>query len=264
MNKSEEIEEGSGTGTHAGTKERIAYRALLRDTIALLGEEKRKTLPIQLPPLPKTSFVPASVPVPGFSSSPSRTPQPSPKTSFVPVPARVPDPSFSFSPSSDSKAVQSTALQGARSAHSSFNLASHFPDLAHLPTPPDDSRAQENAARWKKAQVTASVVILSFGEKDDQLLYLKNLAKAIHTRLKPTKILDGQLLEKEKRWETLFRVNTFDLLLVTEAGLAKTDILKKLVEEPSFSAKTPLLLLTPTVMQEKAALWKKICLIVKK
>jgi hypothetical protein len=160
------------------------------------------------------------------------------------VPAPVPAPGPSFSPS--------------------FNISSHFPELSHIDKPPDDAQAKESSARWKKSQVTAYVVLLSFGEKEEQLTYLKNLAKAIHTRLKPTKILDGISLEKEKRWETLFLVNSFELVIVPEAGLLKTQELKRIVENPVFTAKTQLIILTPALMQDKAALWKKVCHMLKK
>lgn len=136
--------------------------------------------------------------------------------------------------------------------------------MSHIDRPPDDASAKENSIRWKKAQVSAFVVILSFGEKEEQLTYLKNLAKAIHTRLKPTKILDGNSLEKEKRWETLFLVNSFELVIVQETGLLKTQELKRIVENPAFCAKTQLIVLTPDLVKDKASLWKKICHMVKK
>lgn len=142
---------------------------------------------------------------------------------------------------------------------SSFNLSSLFPEMHHIATPPDDSRAKENATRWKKWKINAPVILLSFGEEEEELTYLKNLAKAIHTRLKGAKILDGYAFEKEKRWETLFRVNAFELILVTQKGLGKTELFKALVEEPSFAVKTPLFILTPPIMQDKVGLWKKIC-----
>lgn len=215
-----------------------SFSALLRDTVALLKEEKRTTLllskPIHTAPKhssPEFSFVnvPVPLPVPDLSPLPPPSPPPAPKKP-------------SFTP----------------------NLSHHFPELAHVDRPPDDANARENSALWKKSKIGASVIIFSFGKKEEELLYLKNLAKAIHTRLKPTKILDGNALEKEKRWETLFLVNSFDLILVPEHGFLQSAELKNLVQEPSFSSKTALLLLTPALMQEKAALWKKICQILQK
>lgn len=146
------------------------------------------------------------------------------------------------------------------------SLARHFPSLALADTPPDDARAKEIASRWKRLELGASVLLLSFGE--EELPFLKNLAKAIHTQLKPTKILDALALEKEKKWALIFQMNKLDLVIAEEEPLIKMPELKRLLEPATalsvpLLAKTPLILLTPDVKKDKAALWKKICHLLK-
>ena len=152
----------------------------------------------------------------------------------------------------------STELQGIQKS-----LSLHFPQLQILEKIPSDATAKENAALWKKARVDASVLVLSFGEKEEDLLFLKNLAKAIHTRLKPTKILDALAFEREKRWESFFQINTFELIIATDEALVKTDELRRLLDSPLL-AKTARILLTAALKQDKAALWKKVCQLTKK
>ena len=148
-------------------------------------------------------------------------------------------------------------------------LARNFPTVVYVETPPDDARAKEVASRWKKHVVSANALILSFGEKDEELLLLKNLAKAIHTQLKPTKILDALSLEKEKKWELIFQLNAFELIIAEESSFFKLLEIKDFyqpatsVSDPLL-ANTPLILLNPEIKKDKAALWKKICHILRK
>jgi hypothetical protein len=140
----------------------------------------------------------------------------------------------------------------------------NFPGLGYVETPPNDTRAKEAAVRWKKYETGAKVLILAFGEKEEELLYLKNLAKAIHTKLKTTKIIDAQALENDKKWETFFGVNQFELIIASKQPLFSSPELKRYFQEESsislpLLAKAPLILLTPEVKQDKASLWKKIC-----
>jgi hypothetical protein len=81
--------------------------------------------------------------------------------------------------------------------------------------------------------------------------------------------LDGQSLDKEKCWELLFQINSLELVVVEESSLFKMTELRRLYQPAtSFSypllANIPLILLSPESRSDKAALWKKICLMLKK
>lgn len=149
-----------------------------------------------------------------------------------------------------------------------------FPQIPLTEKIPDDTLAKENENQWKKYQTSAEVILLSFQENEADLLFLKNLAKAIHTNLRPTKILEGARLEKEKKWELFFEINTPRLILSSEKALQNTVELKKLYK-PATLTSSPLLSSTPLLLLQepasyaqdkalKAQLWNALCQILKK
>ena len=219
-------------------------KRLLQDTLALIHKEsfKRKTLRLDLP---APAHAPAPVQVhPQPVHSPLLPPAASPKPlSSTPIP-----PSQTPAP----------APQTFRTS-----ITRHFPQLQILEKIPSDAAAKENAALWKKARIDAAVLVLSFGEKEEDLLFLKNLAKAIHTRLVPTKMIDALAFEREKRWESFFQINSFELIIAQEEALMRTEELRRLLDSPLL-AKTARILLTDALKQDKATLWKKVCQLAKK
>ncbi|MBI2743652.1 MAG: hypothetical protein HYX48_07020 [Chlamydiales bacterium] len=218
-------------------------------TTQIIFSAPKRAAPTQEPPAPQVAVVKRPVEAP-----PSAAPQPA--AAALPVKA------------------QATSVQPVRTAPQvpanewKLALARHFPSMPTVDRPPDDARAIEISSRWKRHLLSASVLILYFGEKEEELLYLKNLAKAIHTQIKPTKILDALSLEKEKKWELTFQLNQLELIIADEASLFKLPELKRFYQAPTsvslpMVSKVPLILLNPEVKLDKAALWKKICLILK-
>jgi hypothetical protein len=138
---------------------------------------------------------------------------------------------------------------------------------------PDDAAAQRAAARWQEPAPAAPVVILSFGHSGAQLSFLKQLARAIDTRLLPTKIIDGQRLEREKKWDLFLADPGLKWILAPEQELANFPALLCLYRElpatsERFLGNTPLLLLPPAARflqhpEEKRALWNTLCRLLK-
>ncbi len=60
-------------------------------------------------------------------------------------------------------------------------------------------KQKRSPSAGKKHVIPASALILSFNEKEEELLLLKNLAKAIHTQLKPDQNLGCHLALKKRR-----------------------------------------------------------------
>jgi hypothetical protein len=228
-----------------------AYRELIRDTLALVKEErKEKEVILSSKELSeffsqnKTEIREYAAPV---ISMPIIKPRPVEEVkSIAPIPVAAPKPQKVLpTPSDEWKKA----------------LMRNFPHLTYVEQVPDDAKAKELAAAWKKYELKVPVLMLSFGEKEEDLLYLKNLAKAIQTHLKPVKILDALSLEKDKKWETLFDLNTFELIIASEMGLMGTQELKRIYNS---GFKIPLLFLNPEIKKDKASLWKRICHLLKR
>ncbi len=244
----------------------MSYKELIRATRALVEEEAKKKKAFLLTgenaaffqPKAKAKVVAEPVvqyaPVPQVKKEIPQEPEwVTPRAQEKPAPVAQP-----AKPTPKPEKVAPPAQEWKK------EVVRNFPGLGYVETPPNDARAKEAAVRWKKYETGAKVLILAFGEKEEELLYLKNLAKAIHTKLKPTKIIDAQALEKDKKWETFFGVNQFELIIASKQPLFSSPELKRYFQEESsislpLLAKAPLILLTPEIKQDKASLWKKTC-----
>lgn len=258
---------------------REVYRELVRGAHVLIKEEARKKSSLLVskesaayfqPKAPQKKVLenraPAHFSAPQVAPPVRPTPKPvEKKVEHAPqVPEKAPPapPAASKTPNPPVKQAPLPMDEWRRA------FARTFPTVATVDRPPDDARAIEIASRWKRHLLSASVLILYFGEKGEDLEYLKNLAKAIHNQVKPTKILDALSLEKEKKWELTFQLNKLELIIADEKSLFNMPELKRFYLAPTsvsspLIANTPLILLNPEIKQDKAALWKKICLIAK-
>ncbi|MGL4539391.1 MAG: hypothetical protein ACRCU0_00220 [Candidatus Rhabdochlamydia sp.] len=129
------------------------------------------------------------------------------------------------------------------------------PNMKLLDTVPDDFKAQKAANAWNEQ---TEVIIITGPSSNEELLFLKDLARAIHDRLSTTKLISGIKLEKENLWESFFEKNNFKLVIITEASQKYTDLMQYHKLAP-----TPLLILksleTYKQPDQKTALWKSLC-----
>ena len=117
----------------------------------------------------------------------------------------------------------------------------------------DDHKAQKAANAWNEQ---IEVVIITGSVSNEELLFLKDLARAIHDRLSGTK------LEKEKAWESFFKKNSLKLIILTKAAEQYTTLMCYKQEKNQLAA-IPLIVLetleTYTQPDQKTALWKSLC-----
>lgn len=143
---------------------------------------------------------------------------PKPLEPFIIEPASIPikiENSSSIAPIKTSKKESSTFLD---------KIQKHLPHFRLI----------------KETPQRKQVAILVFEEKD--LPFLKNLAKAIHERFIPVKLIDGQKIDLEKKtWEN------FELILSNKEVNAPRKILLEPIE---MYTKNP---------EMKKLLWSKIC-----
>jgi hypothetical protein len=131
---------------------------------------------------------------------------------------------------------------------------------------PDDTEAKRIAESWKEKVTDAEVVLLVCDTASETLDFLKGLAKGIDQHLAKTKILAGERLEREKRWDIFLNKNTFRLIIASE-GMEKLPELMRFYK-PESLGKFPLLTLSPAsvykALEHKALLWKTLCQMLKK
>lgn len=148
------------------------------------------------------------------------------------------------------------------------SLQKLFPHLQLHEAPLADTKARQIAQGWEERISDAEVILLTFCPSAEELVFVKNLAKAIQTHLKPIKILSGDKIEREKRWELFLERNSFSLLIATPSIEQFPGALSFYKGFPgkgeSFLNKTPLLILSPhttytTTREAKQALWTKLC-----
>lgn len=125
----------------------------------------------------------------------------------------------------------------------------------------DDLKAQKAANAWNKQ---IEVVIITGPASAEELLFLKDLARAIHNRLSVTKLISGTKLEKEKGWESFFKKNSLKLILLTQAAQQYTELMLYYKQEKNQRfLSTALIVLekleTYTQPDQKTALWKSLC-----
>lgn len=126
----------------------------------------------------------------------------------------------------------------------------------------DDLKAQKAAKAWSEQ---IKVIIITGPTSDEELLFLKDLARSIHDRLSATKLISGAKLEKEKGWESFFKKNSLKLIILTQAAQQYIELMlcyKREKNQP-FLANTALIVLETleiyTQPDQKIALWKSLC-----
>ncbi|MEK7340290.1 MAG: hypothetical protein WBD50_05810 [Candidatus Rhabdochlamydia sp.] len=136
------------------------------------------------------------------------------------------------------------------------------PNMKLCDTILDDFKAQKAANAWNEQM---EVVIITGPASNEELLFLKDLARAIHDRLSVTKLISGTKLEKEKSWESFFKKNSLKLIVITQAVQQYTTLMQCYTQEKNqhFLATVPLIILktleTYTQPDQKTALWKSLC-----
>lgn len=136
-------------------------------------------------------------------------------------------------------------------------------------TIPSDELGQKNKNIWKRQEEIAPIIILSFHDNEQQLTFLKNIAQAISLRLAPAQVISAPHIEKESRWETIFKTPHLQLVISGDYGLYLHPKLMHFYREDSqqnkhFLHTTPLLLLSDLSLylrdaQLKPLLWRAIC-----
>lgn len=137
---------------------------------------------------------------------------------------------------------------------------------------PSDEEAKRNAEAWKEPKV-AKVLLFSFKETEEELLFLKNISRAIDLYLAPAKIINAAKFEEENKWEGFFKRKGAELIIAPPA-LHQTKELRSFYKEiPStselFLAEIPLFVLKSLkeYMKDplaKKMLWQSLCQILKK
>lgn len=110
------------------------------------------------------------------------------------------------------------------------------PGMAILDEPLDDARAQLLAQAWKEHLQGIEVVVLSFGEKEQELQFLTQLAHAIDSHLAPCKVVNAIRLEKEKKWDLFLQVNPLRQILAPLDTIHKSSDLKRYYKEKPLSS----------------------------
>ncbi len=143
-----------------------------------------------------------------------------------------------------------------------------FPHLSLSPSIPDDSESGKMKHHGSKEQEIA-ILILSFGEEEKSLAFLKKMAQGISERLAPARVLLLSQVKKEEDWQPIVASPSLRLIIACDYALyTHPELMRHYLELPEqrkhFLFNKPLLLLSdPHVyLREpklKTLLWKTIC-----
>lgn len=143
------------------------------------------------------------------------------------------------------------------------------PTLPILENIPDDTQARALRYAWQKENSIPAIIILSFNQTEQQLAFIKTMAKGISERLAPARVLSASKIEAEKKWDKLVGSSEIRLIIASDyefflqPGLQpyyRTDQQKG----KHYLGNKPLLLLSDLnlYMQQpplKLVLWQAIC-----
>jgi hypothetical protein len=137
---------------------------------------------------------------------------------------------------------------------------------------PDDTGARRIANAWKEKITDAQVILLACETDANTLEFLKNLGKAIDTKLAQVKILPAERLERENRWDLFLQKNQFRLIIASDGMQKLPELMRFYKAVPAQSQyyldQTPLLPLSSASsyksLELKALLWKTLCHILRK
>jgi hypothetical protein len=144
-----------------------------------------------------------------------------------------------------------------------LKLQKIVPMMKLLDTIPDDFRAQQIANAWRKQ---TEIFILAGPALNEELIFLKNLARSIHDRLTTVKLISGAKLEQEKLWKSFFEKNVCKLLIIAHSAQKYTELMSYYQQGKNRLASIPIIILQPLEVykqpDQKAALWESLCQIV--
>lgn len=215
---------------------------------------KETPSPILLTPLPSPAI---SLETPPSKKEEIVKPAPSPVVSKAPPSLSLPK--LNPLPASKENNLPSLAKV--------FELAN--PQVEILKSPPIDTLAQKRANRWKTKNQITPISILSYEEEPEQLLFLKEIARAIDAYFGPANLLEGLALEKKDEWDTFLSEKSLKLVIVCDYSLWQMQNLRKTYHEvPAKKQRlvkdTPLFLLPDLSLylkdpSLKRSLWKALC-----
>lgn len=135
----------------------------------------------------------------------------------------------------------------------------------------NDADAKNIGTLWKEHIQDIQVAIIAFSERDQELQFLQNVAKAISTHLAPAQVISGTRFEKEKKWDLLISMNLKLILAPDLSAWKGTDLathyrLNTTTQKESLET-TPLIIFNPisSYLQNPASkkeLWTTICSLV--
>ena len=248
-----------------------ATQALIRDTLAYL---KDPLLPKQtvfataaecaaLMPKSKLPNIPPS-PLPSESAPvlPPKAQREVPKA-VEPAPKKAePKP-----PPIEKPAIKQSDPTPVAFDHIQHTLQKIAPQVKIVSQITDDTEAKRVASAWKEKVPDAEVVLIACDAEQETLDFLKVLAKAIDQQLAKSKILSGERMENEKRWDLFLEKNAFKLIILSSGMRNYTDLKRYYKQLPasaeSFLNDTPALVLSEVaqykMIEHKATLWKTLC-----
>jgi hypothetical protein len=146
------------------------------------------------------------------------------------------------------------------------------PSLKLVDQIPSDTTAKRIANAWKEKIPDIEVVLLACELTTETLEFLKGLAKAIDAHLAKVKILVAEKLEKQQRWDLFLNKNNLRLIIASDGIQKFPELIRFYKSIPAnsqfFLDKTPFLPLDSTSVyksvENKAALWKTLCRMLKK
>lgn len=140
-----------------------------------------------------------------------------------------------------------------------------FPELPILPTIPTDEMARKIANRWKTKNQATPISVLYFSEPGGQKELLNAITKAIDVYYGPARLIQAELIEKEKQWDTFLSSSELKLVITLDYTLWQlTDLMKYYQETPQRMLKNIPLFLLPDLSlylkdpSLKRSLWKAI------
>lgn len=144
-----------------------------------------------------------------------------------------------------------------------------YPELRILDEIPNDSMAKKIAQRWKTKNQAAPISILSLHEPKEQRALLEQIAVALDVYFGPARLIEAEVIEKEKQWEAFLSVEGLKLVVVCDYTLWQLHgLMKSYKETPATATRllgsVPLLLLPDLSLylkdpQLKRSLWKALC-----
>ena len=148
-------------------------------------------------------------------------------------------------------------------------LKSIAPELAILDEIPSDALAKKIAERWKTKNQSAPISVLSLNEEPKQKAILEEIAIALDVYFGGAKIVNAELIEKEKQWQAFLSVADLKMVVVCDYTLWQlTSLMQHYKETPATGTRvlgnTPVFLLPDLSLYLKdpllkRSLWKALC-----